>query len=926
GAQYGRNGSGTVETVTKSGTKDFHGDLFEFVRNEDFNARNFFETERPAYKKNDYGYTLGGPLYIPGFYNRNKDKTFFFWSEEWRRERVPGQVFNVSVPSNLNRSGDFSDLCPGAECPVNPVTGQPFPGNKVPVDPNAQAIMNALIPAPNAGTGINSTFNAAPITPTNWREELIRVDHNFSDNLRLFGRFIHDSWSTVVPNALWSNSTASFPTVQTNFVGPGVAAVAHLTANASPTLLNEFVFSYTTDHIFLNALGNVARPSSMTMTGLFNNGFGGQVPAINFSESGSAYGGGFGEDPGYFPWNNANPTYTYRDQLTKIWGNHNLYFGAYFVAAQKNEQNSPNLEGILNFDNTSPVTTGNSFADFLTGRIANFQQWNAKLKYYNRYKIFEPYFQDDWHVTRKLTLNLGLRVSLYGTYRDRYKLSYNWEPGVYDPATAAKLDIGGVVTGQNNALIPGSGNFFDGLVQCGAKGSPAGCIKGHLFNPAPRVGFAYDPFGNGKWAIRGGYGIFFEHTNGNEGNTESLEGSPPAVLTPTQYNIVGYTNIGGGGLLFPLGVKAIPTNAIWPYVQQWHLDVQHEFMRNTVVQVSYVGSKGTHLTLQRDLNQLHGVPSSANPFPAGQPITGAICSSGMLNGQPITGQAAVNLGVACGNDPNPNRLYQGFSSITLLEDQANSIYNALQVAARRSVGHLQFSLAYTWSHSIDDSSDRYDGGFVDSYNVRNSRASSSFDQRHLLNIGYVYDLPVFTRPGLTNKILGGWQISGITTFQTGTPFTVRNGKHGDNAGVGNGVSGQGSYPDVIGNPGATAPSIQDSSHPGPLLFNPAAFAAPTGLTFGDAGRNLLNNPQRTNFDMGLFKHFAITESRAFEFRAEAFNIFNHTQWNGVHTKDSCYTGPGNSSGATSCLESTGFLRPSGAHLERIMQLGLKFLF
>ncbi len=334
GAQYGRNGSGTVEAVTKSGTKEFHGDLFEFVRNENFNARNFFQDTRPAYKKNDFGYTIGGPVFIPGFYNKNKDKTFFFFSEEWRKERVPGETFHTQEPSTQERTGNFSDVCPGPDCPINPATKAPFPGNQAPVDPTALAIMNALIPPPNSGSGAASYYDAAPVLPTNWREELVRVDHNFSDSVHVFGRYIHDSWSTITPTALWGNGS-SFPTVRTNFVGPGVAALAHMTVNVSPTLLNEFVFSYTTDHIFLDALGNAGLPSGFQMGSIYPNGFGGLVPAVSFT-GGAAYGGGFSADSGYFPWNNANPTYTYRDQITKIAGNHNMFFGFYFVAGQKN--------------------------------------------------------------------------------------------------------------------------------------------------------------------------------------------------------------------------------------------------------------------------------------------------------------------------------------------------------------------------------------------------------------------------------------------------------------------------------------------------------------------------------------------------------------------------------------------------------------
>ena len=1009
-AVYGRNGSGNIEVITKSGNKSFHGDVYEFVKNDAFNANDFFDNAagnpRPSDKKHDFGYTIGGPVYIPGHYNSNKEKTFFFFSEEWRRERDPFS-FNQQVPSSGERGGVFNDLCPTsgdffrsnptdksgnpvlppnapifAECPASakgPVvvasdgtTAQsfaPFPGNKVPIDPNAQAMMTALIPAPTLDSGANSFFITSVTEPLTWRQELVRIDHNFSSKLRLMGRYIHDSYSSVDPTVSFVGNP--FPSIQTKIGTPGTSFVVHLTATVTPTLLNEFVASYSADHLFLTNTGPFQVPSGFTMTGLFATGTGGQtfeqIPGVSLA-NGTAYGGGFTINPGFMPWINSNPTYAYRDTVTKIIRNHNLQFGGEFIAIQKNEPSAPTsvgLGGVLTFDESNTnVTTGNSFADFLTGHIASYAQTSAIVKYYYRYKIFEPYFQDDWHVTKRLTLNLGLRVSMFGTNRDNTRTSFNFEPSAYQASSAPAIDdANGTVTGVPGALIPSAtANPFDGIVQCGGKGGTAsipapvlaafpsatiagsslpGCVKGHLFNPGPRIGFAFDPFGDGKSAIRGGYGVFFEYGNGNEANAESLEGTPPRVLTASQPNIApngasctassGYTCIGGGGGVFlPFSVNNEPpaniqTVAQWPYVQQWNLSYQRELPKNFVGSIAYVGSKGTHLTDARDLNQLKSLADLglANPYKKGEAIGPNDCTPNAMNqfftpsGVQITGQALVNLGVACGNDADPSRPFVGFGTLEFLETQANSSYNALQASVRRTLGSLIVNAAYTYSHSIDDSSDRGDSRFVDSYNLASNRASSNFDQRHNLNISYVYDLPFFSKSsGLAKTLAGGWEWSGITTFQSGTPINISNGVVGDSAGVGNGV-GTGSRPDLAGNPHA-AP-CQASQAPGPYLFNPCAFAPPQGLTFGDIGRNTLNLPHRTQFDMGLFKRFRIREDMSFEFRIESFNTFNHTQFSSVNTTFDSLIVPGTPN-------SSSFLTAKAAHLPRILQLGLKFVF
>jgi hypothetical protein len=421
-------------------------------------------------------------------------------------------------------------------------------------------------------------------------------------------------------------------------------------------------------------------------------------------------------------------------------------------------------------------------------------------------------------------------------------------------------------------------------------------------------------------AVRGGYGIFFEHTNGMEANAENLEGTPPIVETPTQYNITSYKHVGGLGLLFPLSTTSIPDQTIWPYVQQWHVDLQKDLMRNTVATLAYVGAKGTHLTLQHELNELAPVSAAANPFLPGQPITDDICNSQggsalhplfTVNGNTVNGQTAINLAVACGNDPDFFRTnFPGLSSIQRVVPQANSNYNALQFSLRKTSGNLTLDVAYTYSHSLDNSSDATDSNFVNSFNLRQNYASSNYDQRHILTVAWTYDVP-FRGKGLSRFFLGGWQYAGIMTSQTGTPFSVVNGVYGDSAGVADGTTGIGSYADIVGDPHAS-PNCPPLA-PGTLgvpLFNCAAYTQTQGLTFGDSGRNSLNNPRRTNFDMSVYKVFKPREKIAVQFRAEAFNIFNHTQWNGVNPY----------------VSTTNFLFSTGAHMPRVLQFALRITF
>jgi hypothetical protein len=1092
GAMYGRTASGTVLVSTKSGGPQFHGSAYEFFRNEIFNARNYFDqtNKAPLYRRHDFGFTIGGPLFIPKVYNLKKDKTFFFWSEEFRYEKSPTDLqpdFNRAVPSLAERAGDFNDVCPPTtprnppefsravypDCPSARPTGSgtlvAFVNNVIPtvpggdgaIDPNALAWLSTnLIPLPNSATGCNSPigscYNAVISENTYWREELGRLDQIFGAKNRLSFRYIHDAWDTTVPVPQWSFVKNSFPTVQNRFIGPGTSLVAHLTTTISPSILNQFTASYANSHITLDNVNgpggaNFQRPAGIGQPGgtcgqlvgqfgntlpycpmgaLFNNGFGGKAPGLVIGGNNLEYGGnGFVVDPSYMPWEHTNPTYGVRDDFSMALGKHTLQFGAQVILAQRNETNgaigaaSGDVQGLLVFSNINGGlgSTGNAFANFLSLLVAgnglnpiqSYTQDSTQLRYHNQYWVGEPYVQDDWKVNSRLTVNAGVRFSLFGLYIERDKRAYNWDPKHFDPALALQIRVdpnsGQLLNAADGLPIPVNPSspdprLINGVVQCGTNGIPDGCMTGKLFNAAPRIGFALDPRGDGKTSIRAGYGMFYEHGTPEEANTGSLEGSAPLVLSMTQRFPRNYGCIGGsqptcpvGPGAYPLNVTGIPTNAIWPYAQQWSLSVQRELPNSMVATVAYVGSKGTHLTVERQLNQLRPLPAGANPFGIHEPlIPQSLTSAGgdcggftgpglsdptafrLLNGTIVGAQnpAYTSLVAACAganpvSNPTPDvntlRPYPGFGQIFSLQNVADSSYHALQATVRRTRGALTIGASYSYSHSFDDASDRSDTTLVDSYNLRSNRSSSNFDQRHLINVSYIITLPGnklinawqnwahsdgeanSTSPPpspsrLAKALLDGWQLSGITVYQSGTPFSVINNGSGsisalDNAGVANGT-GAGSYPDLASGPIASAPEGGNNARSfGPLLGNPNKFVAPRGLTFGNAGRNYLNNPGRLNFDMSLLKHFAISESSMLEFRAEAFNIFNHTQFR-IYNPDlgntgsnviSCYGGADYSAGyavpgGVDCLTGASFLHPVDAHRPRTMQLGLKYTF
>jgi hypothetical protein len=952
-AEYAKSGSGVIEVVTKSGTNKFHGTAFEFLPNDDMDANNWFlnrtvggTAPKLPLKKNDFGFTFGGPVFIPGRYNIGKQKTFFFVSEEWRKNRQ-GIVINTPVPTNRMRQGDFSECDPsspnynsvvasGCQLPTDPATGTNFPGDIVPQDPVANTLLNALVPKANNGV---LYYTAAPSLPTNFREDMIRVDHNISEKIRLFVRYTQDADRQDVVPSLWVS--ASFPTVKTTLQAPAKSAVVHLTESLRPDLMNEFIASFSTDvnnlHNsagFDSPAGSVNRPANFGLTTLFpGNASQPILPGI-IVNGGNPF--SFSQDTGFnfFFW---DPNVALKDNLIWAHGKHVLKTGFFLVYnAVDNSTNlgSGDTQGLLTFSTSSAVSTGNALADMYLGRIAGYEEYgtvqNGQLvggQAHGHWREwdFEPYIQEDWHVLPNLTLNLGVRYYYFTPWADQTNPTLNsiFIPGQYNPANEAQLDAGG-------NLIAGTGatylNYGNGLDQCGTNGLNKGCIQPYHGTVSPRFGFAWNPDGTGKTAIRGGYALTYDSSNSHH-MAAGRYGNPPTVAELFSSNIVGYGSIQPGALP-PAEMRNVPLSEKYPQIDQFSLGIQRQLFKDSVLSVGYVGTLGRHLQRIRNINQ---VPVGAGienvPALAGTP---GCDSLGNCNVQQILI-----------NNLEPTSFfvpYRGYSSIVQRESTGNSNYNSLQTSFRHNAGHGLFLEAnYTWSHTLDNlfggGGTNYFSNGVNDYDERRWYGTSSLNQAQVFVMNYVYSLPFFAHAGkMLHGVLGGWQLNGVTTFSTGVPIDLTCGISGLSSGVGG---------NVLCNPlgklqikkGATndptfgpTPTWFDPSVLGQITIPQLAANNESGM-FGYLGKNPLTGPGRSNWDVGLTKNFDLhgrgEDRTTLQFRAETFNTFNHPQWSTVNLSCNGLTAPGASCNGPNNI---GNGEVTGAWDPRIIQLGLRLVF
>jgi hypothetical protein len=945
-AEYAKSGSAMIEVVSKSGTNKFHGTAFEFLRNDALNANDWFLNRagqpRQPLKHNDFGFTFGGPVYIPGHYNTNKQKTFFFVSEEWRRYR-DGTVINAKVPSVRERQGDFSECDPtsqnyneivasGCQLPTNPATGAPFPGDVVPIDPSALTLLNALIPLPNVGP---ITYTKAPSLPTNFREDGFRVDHNFSDTARVFFRYTQDGYQQEFEPTLWT--AAEFGTVKTPLSIPSKNLVLHLTNSFRPNLLNEFIAGYSDDVWYANSelgtdsvSGSIVKPGGFGIASIFPQAASGPLlPAISVQGGGPS----FAEDTGY-PYVYENPASTIKDNLVWSRGKHNFKFGFYLFIDEMNHT-VPNggydSQGTLSFSNSSAVTTGNALADMYLGRIGSYTQTglvtNGQLvggftRGHYRQKDFEPYFQDDWRVSPRLTLNLGIRYYYANPWVDHTTptVSSIFDPSQYSASAQAQLNAAG-------NLVPGSGanwlTYGNGLLECGTGTIPKGCTTLPHRTFSPRFGFSYDVNGKGKMVVRGGYALTFDTSNAHM-TASGRYGSPPVIGTLSAYNIAGFANVVPGAIA-PVSTNNLPLHQDLPQINHFSLGIQRELFDKSILTVSYVGTTGVHLQRFRNINQVPVGEGIQNvPELAGTPG----CDS---NGNCDVQDVLINTY----EPPIFFAPYRGYTSITQAEAEANSNYNSLQLDYRHNLGHgLLIQVFYTWSHTLDSV---FGGGGtgssptgINDYDYKRWYGTSELNQAQIFNMNYVYQIPFFTHAhnDFVRSTVGGWQLNGVTTFALGPPITLTCGIAGMSSGVGGNV-----LCNSIGKLSVKKGVVDDPEYgPTRTWFNPANLGQITipqlradnepGM-FGDLAKYPLAGPGRNDWDLGLTKNFQMLEHSTLQFRCETFNTFNHPQWSGVNLFCSNITTPGAPCNGPNNI---GNGEVSSAFSPRILQLGLRLVF
>lgn len=924
--EFGRNGGGVINVVTRSGSNDFHGTIYEFLRNDALNARPAFQTVplaginklngEPRYKAplryNDYGFTIGGPLYLPRFgeggpsvYN-GKNRSFFFYSQEWKKTRSVNTAVGT-VPTIEQRNGIFAGTI------KDPITGVNFPsvgGNSIiPLsrfDPNALAILN-FWPLPNEvspGTTTLNRYRRAVGVGSDIRQEVLRIDHNFNSRWSIFGRYIREDFSRNDPGgnqfsdpfALGAVAGTLYPYVaaqQTNT--PGKNFVVSLKSILSPTMINEIAYDYAYNAIFTTFAGTGLKSNAPGFTSpeLFPTTQQGALPSITFSGATSNF-------QISQPSQIENPSHTIRDNLTIARGQHTFKVGGFYSREAKNENAGNILNGTYAFDGSR---SNNDLADFFLGAPRTYQEDQNEVLVTLRYNTTEFYGQDSWKVTPKLTIDYGARYSLYNNPIDTNNLLTAFRPDFYNPAKKVVIDP---VSGN---VVTGSGDRFNGIIFAG-QNSPYGArVQSNQRNTlGPRVGFAYNVFGDGRTVVRGGFGLYYDRTL--VGIVEQNAFVNPQVSSRVTIDNPLLANPGAGvprttTPVITLSSTGDPFKV--PRTTQYSLSVQREVFRNAVLEVAYVGTQGRNLLHLVNINQpVPGVLTA---------LTASLRASGTLG---PTARASINAA----------RPFLGYAAISDRRTEASNDYNSMQVTFNKRMSQgLEYGAVYTWSKNMTNASTDRSDSPQDVLKLDLERAPSQFDRTHIFTAHVVYELPFFRHAsGMKRTILGGFQITGVYTAQSGTPLTITQTitastpstslfSFADPLGTGSTLR-----PNMIGDPHGTGSLTQ--------WFNTGAFA-PAFFAYGSAGRGLVRGPGIDNWDVAIFKNFRFSERVNVQFRTEFFNFLNKAQYTNPGTAATFTTDPAAPAGsfpARYIQTNTTFGVITGTRDPRNVQFGLKLNF
>jgi hypothetical protein len=962
GAEFGRNSGAQVQIVTRSGTKDFHGDGYWFKRGEFMNANtfinNFNNIPIQAYRYMTAGYTFGGPVFIPHKVNRDRDKLFFFISHEWNRSFTPGTLHQITVPTAAERQGDFSNTRDGAgvlQTIYDPSTrtaalpqGQPFANNRVPAarfNEFGPSVLNWL-PMPNTFGQPLYNYQSQVASSQPSFDQVYRADYNIAAKWRLFVRALDSKQTQNVPygRADTSNNLGLTP-----FYAPtyGWSVTGNLATIVSATLTNEFQFGYTVNGIpgdgptagspYYRSVSHIniplLYPNSDPAGVIPNFNFGG-VPfgasTVNGSQMTSFAG---------TPYHNRNPVWNVIDNVTKAMGAHTIKAGFYYEYAVKTENAFRPYNSTIDFsrDSNNPGDSNWAFSNALLGTFATYSQINKDPLPNYPYTNIEFYGQDTWKVTKKLTVNYGLRMALIRPFHDDTNQMANFNYSQYDPAkrvvfyqpfgTGSSRQAQNPITGQLlpapyiGAMVPGVGDINNGMVVSGQNGTPLGLIQDRGLHWGPRIGLAYQI--NGKTVFRMGGGVFYERVaTFGIGITSNYTTNPPTLRTAQLYYGNLSTIQSSAGAFFPATITSLSSDGHVPTVYNYSAGIQRELPAQFFADISYVGSQSRHLWLAEPFNY---APFGSAWLPQTQDPT----TTPRFDG-------TTNVGV------NTYRPYAGYTSGSQFTWGTSANYNSMQIAVNRRKGPLQFGLAYVWSKAlgvgVGHPTDTRDYGY----------GPLTQDRTQSLAINYIYDFPNLARPGsllanpVTKAVLNGWQLSGLTSMSSGAPVNI-----GASAVLPintsytvSGVSGPTLNRQITGSEDVAPrvvltcnPNLSPGDRTIDAFVNTSCFAPASKGSIGlDSGYNRLRGPGINQWDMNLFKNIQVGErGPRIQLRLEAYNAFNHTQWasfnsNIVFNSAGKVINLPTQLGGTGGRLGFGTLNSIRANSQRILQIAVKLYF